>query len=113
MTTDELAQTLDKEGHYEEAEKLARETLETQRRVLGPEHPDTASTAYDLACVLAHGGRNDEAISVLREAINHGLPADTDLAMATDPELKSLRKDLRFASLVSDAQQRAATQKPN
>ena len=113
MTTDELAQTLDKEGHYEEAEKLARETLETQRRVLGPEHPDTANTAYDLACVLAHGGRNDEAISVLREAINHGLPADTDLAMATDPELKSLRKDLRFESLVSYAQQRAATQKPN
>ena len=111
--TDELAQTLGKEGRYEEAEKLARETLEIQRRVLGPDHPDAASTAYDLACVLAHTGRSDEAISILREAIDHGLDPVTDLTMATDPELKSLRKDPRFEALVSYAQQRAAAPNPN
>jgi serine/threonine protein kinase len=111
--TDELAHTLDTEGRYGEAEKLARETLEIQRRVLGPEHPDAASTAYDLACVLAHTGRSDEAISVLREAIDHGLDPATDRAIATDPGLKSLRKDPRFEALVSYAQQRTPTQKPN
>ena len=111
-TNDQLVQTLEREGRYDEAERLARATLETQRRVLGPEHPGTANTAYDLACLLAHSGRSDEAISVLREAINH-LDSTTDLAMATDPDLKSLRKDPRFKALVSDAQQRAATQKPN
>jgi eukaryotic-like serine/threonine-protein kinase len=113
VTNDGLVQTLEKEGRYNEAERLARATLETQRRVLGPEHPDAASTAYDLACVLAHSGRSDEAISVLREAIHHGLDSAADLAMATDPDLKSLRKDPRFKALVSDAQQRVATQKPN
>jgi serine/threonine protein kinase len=113
VTTDELVQTLEREGRYDEAEKLARETLETQRRVLGAEHPEAASTAYDLACVLAHSGRSDEAISVLREAITHGLDSATDLAMATDPDLKSLRQDSRFEALVSYAQQRAAAQKPN
>ena len=113
MTTDELVRTLEKEGRYDEAEKLARQTLETQRRVLGPEHPNTAGTAYDLAVALAHIGRSDEAISVLREAINHGLDSATDLAMAKDPDLKSLRKDSRFEALVSYAQRRATTQKPN
>lgn len=105
--TDELAETLDREGHYEEAEKLARETLETQRRVLGPQHPDTASTTYDLGCILAHRGRSDEAFSILREAIDHGLDPATDRALATTPDLQSLRKDPRFAGLVADAQQRA------
>jgi eukaryotic-like serine/threonine-protein kinase len=110
MTTDELVQTLGKEGRYEEAEKLARETLAAQRRVFGPEYPGAASTAYDLACVLAHSGRSDEAISLLREAIHHGLDSVTDLEMATDPDLKPLRRDPRFAGLVADARQRAATQ---
>jgi serine/threonine protein kinase len=113
ITTDELARTLEKEGRYDESEKLTRETLATQRRVLGPEHPDAAGTAYDLAVALAHIGKNDEAISVLRDAINHGLDPAMDAAMASDPELKSLRKDPRFEALVSDAQRRATTQKPN
>ena len=70
-----------------------RETLEIQRCVLGPKHPDTASTAYDLADALAHSGRSDEAISVLREAIDHGLDPAADLAISKDPDLKSLGKD--------------------
>ncbi len=107
-TTDGLAQTLAKEGRYVEAEQLARETLATQHRVLGPEHPDTTSTAYDLACILAHTGRSAEAISVLRDAVDHGLDSATDMAIATDPDLKSLHKDKRFEALASYARQRAA-----
>jgi serine/threonine protein kinase/tetratricopeptide (TPR) repeat protein len=112
-TIDGLAETLDREGHYDEAEKLARGTLEIQRRVLGPQHPDTAGTTYDLGCILAHSGRSDEAFSVLREAIDHGLDTATDRALATTPDLKSLRRDPRFAALVAYAQQRAATEKRN
>ena len=35
------------QGNYEEAEKLYRETLQIQQRVLGPDHPDTANDDDD------------------------------------------------------------------
>jgi serine/threonine protein kinase/Flp pilus assembly protein TadD len=110
QTADELAHTLSREGLYVEAEKLARETIEIQRRVVGPVHPDTASTTYDLACILAQTGRSDEAISLLREAIEHGLDPSADRELPTDPDLKPLHKDPRFAALAAYAQQRAGTQ---
>ena len=38
-----LADVYDEEGKYAQAEALYSQTLEIQRRVLGPEHPDTLS----------------------------------------------------------------------
>lgn len=107
VVADELANTLNKEGHHDEAEMLARQTLGIQQRTLGPNHPAAAGTAYDLACILAQKGQHDEALSLLREAIDHGLEPASDLAIATDPDLKSLRRDPRFETLVSYARQRA------
>ena len=46
-----LAMDLMEEGHYAEAEKLDRETLDIQRRVLGPEHPRHADSMNNLAGV--------------------------------------------------------------
>jgi eukaryotic-like serine/threonine-protein kinase len=108
ITTAGLAEALEKEGRYDEAEKLARQTLEAQRRLLGLEHPDTTDTEYDLACILAHRGQSDEAFSVLREAIDHGLDPATDAAIATDPNLRVLRRDPRFEELASYARRRAS-----
>jgi tetratricopeptide (TPR) repeat protein len=110
---DQLARTIEKEGRYDEAEKLEQQSVVAMRRVLGPDHPDTADATYNLAVALAHNRRSEEAISVLREAIDHGLDSATDLAIATDPDLKPLRKDPRFKALVSYAQQRATSQKHN
>src|SRR5262249_1334097 len=46
---------------YEEAENLARSTLETTREVLGAEHPKNFLGSYQLADILKARGRKDEA----------------------------------------------------
>jgi non-specific serine/threonine protein kinase/serine/threonine-protein kinase len=109
-----LAGILSDEGHYAEAETLFRETIDLERRVLGREHPYTALSTYNLGLVEVHRGRHDEALSLLREAVDHGLPPSGDLDMDTNPDLKSLHGDPRFAALVADAKARAAAaQKSN
>jgi pentatricopeptide repeat protein len=108
MSMNNVADVLDHEGRYAEAEKLFRETLHIQLRVLGTEHPDTAISAYNLACMLGRKGNRDEAFSLLREAVDHGLPPNADLGIEKDPDLKSLHGDPRFAALVAHAQERAA-----
>src|ERR1700733_3643140 len=114
ITMNNLASTLENEKRYAEAEKLDRQVLEIQRRVLGPEHPDTAVTVYGLSCLAARQGHKDQALSLLRESVDHGLPPWGDLAVDKDPDLKSLHDDPRFATIVADAKERAAaTQKPN
>jgi len=55
------------------------------------------------------GHRSVYTFAFLRDAC----PCETGLAMATNPDLKSLRKDSRFEALVSDARQRAAAQNLN
>ncbi|MGB2889925.1 MAG: tetratricopeptide repeat protein, partial [Candidatus Acidiferrales bacterium] len=83
-------------------------------RVLGPNHPDTALSTYNLACFAAREDKRDEAISLLREAIDHGLAPEADLQVEKDPDLKSLHGDPRFDAIVTDAKQHvAAAQKPN
>jgi eukaryotic-like serine/threonine-protein kinase len=103
-----LALTLSGEGHYAEAEEIDREVLNISRRVLGPEHPDTARTAYNLGCLAALQGRRNEALSLLRGAVDHGFRPFDDLAIENDPDLKSLHSDPRFAALVAHAKERAA-----
>jgi serine/threonine protein kinase len=105
---DYLATVLAHEGRYADAEKLERETLDTQRRILGLEHPDTALSTYNLGCMLARKDNPDEALSLLREAVDHGLGHGSALAIETDPDLKSLHGDPRFAALVAHAKERAA-----
>jgi len=39
------------EGHYSEAEKLGQQALESKRRILGPEHPDTLWSMVILASI--------------------------------------------------------------
>jgi len=112
-SVDNLANVLGSEGRYAEAEKLLRDNLAIRRRVLGPDHPDTAISTYSLGCLLARKGNADEALALLREAVDHTLTPKTDLAIETNPDLKSLHGDPRFAALVAHAKERAAAQKPS
>ena len=63
---------------------------------------------------MAVQARREEAISLLSEAVGHGLHSSTGLDMDKDPDLKTLHGDPRFAALVAHAKERAATsQRPN
>ncbi len=55
-----ICRLLWEQGHYAEAEKLQRETLDMRRRVLGPEHIDTLTSMSQLATILYNEGRYDE-----------------------------------------------------
>jgi Tetratricopeptide repeat len=112
MAMNNLAVTMGYEGRYVEAEKLMKQTLDIERRVLGPAHPSTARSIYDFGCLEARQSKRDEALSLLREAVDHGLPHD--VGIDKDPDLKSLHGDPHFDALVAHAKDRAAAaQKPN
>jgi eukaryotic-like serine/threonine-protein kinase len=108
MSMENLAYSLMGEGHLAEAEKLQRDTIDIQRRVLGSEHPDTGDAVYTLGVIEEHEGKRDEALNLLRQAIEHGLPPEEGLDMETDPDLKSLHGDPRFTALVVETKKRAA-----
>jgi non-specific serine/threonine protein kinase/serine/threonine-protein kinase len=100
-------------GHDEEAEKLYRQALEVEGRVLGPDQPETAETAYSLACVLVRRGQIGSGLSLLRQAVDHGLQARADLGIEKEPYFESLHGDPRFAALVAHAKERASARNAN
>jgi tetratricopeptide (TPR) repeat protein len=57
------------QGNYTEAEALQRQTLQVQRRVLGPEHPDTLNSMSRLTIDLNQQSRYAEAEQLDREAL--------------------------------------------
>jgi tetratricopeptide (TPR) repeat protein len=54
---------------YERAETYYEESLETRRRILGPDHPDVARTQVNLASLRLAQGRQEEAERILREVL--------------------------------------------
>jgi len=67
-----------------------------------------------MSIIDDQAGERDEALKLVREAIEHGLRSDEHLAMENDPDLKSLHGDPRLALLVAESKERAAAlAKPN
>jgi serine/threonine protein kinase/tetratricopeptide (TPR) repeat protein len=102
-----LADVYHREKRYTDSISFFRQALDIQRRVLGPSHPETLDTFYNLACVLNLNGERESAFRTLRELIDAGFSNAHQLE--TDDDLKSLRNDPRFATMVAEAKQRAAT----
>ncbi|KAL8849830.1 MAG: hypothetical protein Q9198_011124, partial [Flavoplaca austrocitrina] len=60
-----LASTYRNQGRRKEAEELGVQVMETAKRVLGEEHPDTLTSMANLAYALASQSRNEEAIPMM------------------------------------------------
>lgn len=97
-----LAISLRKEARHPEAEKLLRAALAIQSRTLGANHQDVAASLYQLAFLDEQEGKNDEAIDLLRDSINHGLAVDAKNGTGTDPDLNALHGDARFDTVVTE-----------
>jgi tetratricopeptide (TPR) repeat protein len=80
----------------------ALEAYETARTQGAP----ASAVDYGVAIALASVGDTDQAFAALTEAVKqgHGRP---DLLLS-DPDLRSLRMDVRFAALLKQAQQNQA-----
>jgi serine/threonine protein kinase len=104
-----LADTLDAEHKDVEAESITRTVYEAQRRVVGVAHPDTAISAYNLGQLLLRRGHTEEALPLLREGVLHG-PLIMFAGIETDPDLKKLHGDPRFAEIVALARNRLINQ---
>ena len=64
-----IGRTYARLGRGEEAERLLREALRMRQGVLGPEHPDVAASASELAVVLMERGQYEAAEQRSREAL--------------------------------------------
>jgi len=106
-----LADILAREGRFPEAETVTREIHDIDQRVLGPDNPATALTTYDLGCLAALQGRREQAMSLLRESLDHGLSPRLAAGIEKNDDLKSLRSEPRFISLIAYAKQRTAAAK--
>jgi eukaryotic-like serine/threonine-protein kinase len=103
----ELAATLASDGKFDEARKLYGTRVQVLSR--DPLQNDVAGGWYDFGCGAALAGRREEALDLLRQAIEHGY-ADAE-HMKIDDDLKSLNGDPRFDALVADARKRAVAAK--
>jgi hypothetical protein len=80
--TDNLAATLLVEDRDTEAEQLERASGEIRRRVLGPDHPLTASATYNYACANALAGKElqrlivEKAVGVHLDIRTHAMLVD-------------------------------------
>ena len=65
-----LCRPLREQGQYAEAERLQRDTLDVERRVLGSENPDTLASVAELAIILDNEARYPEAEKLAQEALD-------------------------------------------
>ncbi|KAF2189776.1 hypothetical protein K469DRAFT_47842 [Zopfia rhizophila CBS 207.26] len=61
-----LASTYSNQGRWKEAEGLEVRVIETRKRVLGKEHPDTLTSMNNLTFTLKSESRHEEAVSLMK-----------------------------------------------
>lgn len=91
-------------GELDEAERIAREVLETQRRAFGDAHDDTLSSASNLGNMLVRTGHHDEAEAILREALSTLIAARGDDSLLAGMLYGGLGKSLRGLERYDEAE---------
>ena len=66
---DQIGSVLYDEGRWNEAEKMCLQVMETTKRVLGEEHPDTLASIANLAAIYHASGQCEIAVSLLRDVV--------------------------------------------
>ena len=79
-----LGKVMKDEERLEEAENMLGKARETASRVLLPRDPRTVLCAYALAEVAMLGKRRQEALSLLQDALDHGLDPPTTQAIGKE-----------------------------
>jgi hypothetical protein len=74
---------------------------------LAASHLDTLDALYNFACVLNLAGQRENGFRTLRELVDQGYTNDPDHQLDPEPDLKSLRKDPRFAAVVAQMKEHA------
>jgi len=104
---EELAVILDMLHRYTEAAELYRKDDRGPAPHPRSGPPRDRQHQYNLACNAALSGRRDEALNLLRDALDHGLPSAEASGIEQDSDFKSLHGDPRFTALIADIQKRA------
>ncbi len=90
----DVAVDLLRAGEYDRAGRAFEAAAAAGRR--------EGTALYNAACARALGGRKEEALALLRRALDAGF--DDPSLMKEDDDLASLRSDPRFPALVRDAE---------
>jgi hypothetical protein len=108
---EQLGEVYEQEGRLDEARKVFIETRDIRTRVLGPNHPDTAFSVYNLGLLAARRGERDEAFRLVNDALDRGLSAEHGNHLGDAPELQPFRDDPRFAALVARSESQSTAGK--
>ncbi len=93
------------QGRLDEAQAIFIRAREDFARVLPPDDPRTALCIHALARVAALRGDRTQAISFLRESLDHGLDPPTAQGIAKEPDFKSLHGDAKFEAILMGIRQ--------
>jgi len=87
-------------GRVEEGMAIYRDALDVCRRRFGESHDMTHWVRYNFACVAAAADRQDEAITLLKDAVDNGLT--WYVSVRDDPDFASLHGDPGFEAIVEE-----------
>jgi tetratricopeptide (TPR) repeat protein len=105
ISQNNLANALQRLGHYQEAADLHHATLNARRHILGDDHPDTLSSQNNLASTLSDLGHHQKAADLHRDTLNarrHILGDDHPDTLSSQNNLASTLSDLGHHQKAAD-----------